>query len=328
MKIGIRRSFAVVLLLLVLPLAAEAYTIVLRDGRRIEIPNAFEVGTSTLTYETAPGIQITLQLAIIDVAKTELANKEASGSLLKRSNAAKNEQIPVKTSGSGFLVTNEDLERFRQARIAGERASEKRRKELGLPSVEESRRETMSAGDRAQAQLLRMRTQAEQSEAVWRTRAFELRQEIIATNERINFIETRLNQLPLNYSFGGFTAVSPFLSVDQLARGANYPLYSNRGSLGRAGFQARVGFGNERARGQVQFNSFPGPRFFGRRVGNRFPYGNIVALPFDSYDSSFERATLAAELSQLLVQRAALQARWRLLEDEARRSGAYPGWLR
>ncbi|HJX91038.1 MAG TPA: hypothetical protein VJ372_11110 [Pyrinomonadaceae bacterium] len=37
---------------------------------------------------------------------------------------------------------------------------------------------------------------------------------------------------------------------------------------------------------------------------------------------------LLSELDQLLAQRAGLQARWRDLEDEARRSGAYPGWLR
>jgi hypothetical protein len=34
------------------------------------------------------------------------------------------------------------------------------------------------------------------------------------------------------------------------------------------------------------------------------------------------------ELDQQAVRRAGLQARWRELEQEARRRGAYPGWLR
>jgi hypothetical protein len=37
---------------------------------------------------------------------------------------------------------------------------------------------------------------------------------------------------------------------------------------------------------------------------------------------------LITQLDDLLGKRAALQARWRDLEEEARRAGAYPGWLR
>src|SRR5918999_1211653 len=61
--------------------AASAYTVVMRNGRRVEIPNTFTVTKSTLTYETAPGIQVTIQLAGIDVAATERVNGQAAGSL-------------------------------------------------------------------------------------------------------------------------------------------------------------------------------------------------------------------------------------------------------
>jgi len=37
---------------------------------------------------------------------------------------------------------------------------------------------------------------------------------------------------------------------------------------------------------------------------------------------------LFIQLNDLLSQRAGMQARWRDLEEEARRAGAYPGWLR
>ncbi|MCA1850460.1 MAG: hypothetical protein LC672_05295, partial [Acidobacteria bacterium] len=43
---------------------------------------------------------------------------------------------------------------------------------------------------------------------------------------------------------------------------------------------------------------------------------------------SYDRSVLAARLYEAEAERAALQARWRLLEEEARRAGALPGWLR
>src|ERR1700749_4847197 len=46
--------------------AASAYTLVMRSGRRVEIPNTFTLSKSTLTYETAPGIQVSVQLVSID----------------------------------------------------------------------------------------------------------------------------------------------------------------------------------------------------------------------------------------------------------------------
>jgi hypothetical protein len=59
----------------------------MRNGRRVEIPNTFTLTDSTLTYETAPGIQVTIQTAGIDIAATESANRQAPGSF--RAQAAK-----------------------------------------------------------------------------------------------------------------------------------------------------------------------------------------------------------------------------------------------
>jgi hypothetical protein len=76
--------------------------------------------------------------------------------------------------------------------------------------------------------------------------------------------------------------------------------------------------------------------------GNQYPYGrnrrsnrrwgrygqqNVLVLP-PQEDHSLERATLTNQLNELLMQRAALGVRWKELEEEARRAGAYPGWLR
>src|SRR6266498_4344153 len=79
------RFLFVIVILVALANVASAYTIVFRSGLRIEVPATFEVGTVTVTYELAPGINKTLQLALIDVAATERANFEAPGGFFKHS---------------------------------------------------------------------------------------------------------------------------------------------------------------------------------------------------------------------------------------------------
>jgi hypothetical protein len=54
------------------------------------------------------------------------------------------------------------------------------------------------------------------------------------------------------------------------------------------------------------------------------PYG----LAYQNYDFAGERAGLIYRLHELETARSAFQARWRALEEEARRAGAAPGWLR
>ena len=316
-------------LFLLLPIVAHAYTLVLRDGRRVEIPENFVVSSSTLTYEVSAGIQITVQLNAVDIAATEKANNETKGSLLRRSvNKPTQLNTYSRPSRSANTVTNLDLESFRQTRIANETLYEKRRKELGLPSLEEARQASLAAGERAQAQLLTIRQEDQRSEVYWRNRAAELRADLADVSARINMVQARLNELPLNYSFGSFTTIAPFTSIPFVpVQSLRPPQFVHAGSIGlRPGFGATIGFGRAFPAARPYPRVRPG---FGRRPfaqGGRF--GTLIALPFDAYDNSYERASLISELNQLLMQRAGLQARWRELEDEARRSGAYPGWLR
>src|SRR5829696_667403 len=74
----------------------NAYTVVMRDGRRVEIPNEFTVTNSTVTYEVSNGFQVTIQLNTVDIAATERANGEAQGSFLRKANA------PAAPSQSGL----------------------------------------------------------------------------------------------------------------------------------------------------------------------------------------------------------------------------------
>jgi len=323
--------------LLVIPLlvstVANAYTIVLRDGRRVDIPNDFVISASTLTYQAGTGIQITMQLAIVDIGATEKANKETSGAFYNRLNKSKPELPTARTAVRGSVVTNDDLERFRSARVASEVAFDKRRKELGLPSVEESREAAALVSERTQETLRSIRSQQDDAESYWRGRAASLRSELAAVNEQINLVQARLNELPLNYAFGAFTTVAPFgsfgsapmtLSVDQLARGARPPIIN---TIAPQTLTARGGFGNGRIRGRVLVNNFGRHQFARRPFVGGFP-GSFVALPYDAYDNAYERSALLSQLDQLLIQRAGMLGRFRALEDEVRQAGAYPGWLR
>src|SRR5919197_1575763 len=69
--------------LLMFAITASAYTLVLRNGQRIEIPSEFTLTKTTLTYEVSPGFNKTMQLILIDVAATERANHETRGSFFK-----------------------------------------------------------------------------------------------------------------------------------------------------------------------------------------------------------------------------------------------------
>ena len=86
---GISRVLSLALFLFLGVSAVNAYTVVMRDGRRVEIPNEFTVTNSTLTYDAGDRIQVTIQLNTVDIAATERANAEAPGSFLLKANVPK-----------------------------------------------------------------------------------------------------------------------------------------------------------------------------------------------------------------------------------------------
>ncbi|HKG59073.1 MAG TPA: hypothetical protein VKB05_04780 [Pyrinomonadaceae bacterium] len=193
-----RVFFAVVFLALTVS-AVNAYTVVMRDGRRVEIPNEFTVTNSTLTYAVSNGFQVTIQLNTVDIAATERANGERTGALLQRSGAPVTVPNAPQTRARRS-ITNQDLEVYRKARVENERAYEEQRKELGLPSAEERRREVAEIEDRTLEQVRSMRAQ---EEAYWRSRAEALRAEAGANEGRLGSIRA---EIPWSYSsFGGFT---------------------------------------------------------------------------------------------------------------------------
>ena len=205
----LKRGFFVVVFLALTVSAVNAYTVVMRDGRRVEIPNEFTVTNSTLTYEVSNGFQVTIQLNTVDIAATERANGAPTGSLLQRTAAVAVPTTPQTRPRAGRSITNRDLEVYRKAREDNERAYEIRRQELGLPSMEDRRREVAEIEDRTVEQVRSMRAR---EEAYWRSRAEALRAEMMSNEAQ--FVRHRPEEFGWSYSsLGGFPGFFPFDNV-------------------------------------------------------------------------------------------------------------------
>ncbi|MBV9210115.1 MAG: hypothetical protein JOZ52_05775 [Acidobacteria bacterium] len=343
-----RKLAAALALSLLLPVAACAYTVVMRGGHRVEIPDAFEVTATTLTYETSSGIYVTLQMSTIDIAATERANGEVAGSLLQRAGrrsaaAAVSTSQAAKNPNAARAVrtlTNMDLEGARRRRLESEAAYERRRKELGLPSREETERQRLEESERAREILSRSEGAQLDAESYWRERATSLRDELYALDAQINYLRARLNETSNTISTISFATLgSPAPFIFSTGRPQTPPVAFNQSpsTVRPNGGLLVANSGDRRPRAGV-FLNFSNSFGFNkhRRVFNRFNFNQCRFAPcfpgfastYPYYDNSYDRSALITQIRDLEATRAGLQARWRLLEDEARRAGAQPGWLR
>jgi hypothetical protein len=348
----LKRVFAVVIVVVVLGISASAYTVVMRGGRRIEIPNAFVVTPATLTYETAPGIQITLQLAAIDIPATDKANNEPAGSLLRRVRQSPELTLSQNSDGHAprpaparHTITNRDLEPAARRRMESAAAYEARRKQLGLASVAESQRQSLAEPESFELELEQRRVAERESEAYWRERAAALRTEMATLDAELNFTRVQLEESPSGFvngwNFGSFLSAVPFISLGGVGRrsfgnfgsgrfGGHRPsVFVAPGSGARPLSGPRV-WSDRRTQGQVFVNPRGYPHAAPGGIRGGFPPfgGGAVFSSGPAYDYSYERGELITRFNQLAAARAGLNARWRELEDEARRAGAPPGWLR
>jgi hypothetical protein len=348
LKSGISRTVSVIALVCLIAVSASAYTVVMRSGRRIEIPANFVVTRTTLTYEVSPGMQITLQMQAIDVAATERANNEQPGALLRRVEPTINTVAPAVAADSVKAVrtiTNRDLQAAMLRRQQSEIAYHQRVKQLGLPSLEESRRRAAAESEVIRDELAETRVARNDSEQYWRSRASDLRTELAAIDAEIEYIGARIDEYPFpngGSSVTSVTTVDPYLSLGNLGRD-RYGYGRNRrdvfGNWQRdrrdvfsspgANSQDRTRLGSGRGRDR-RYRSGWGRNGVGIGIGTTVGgYPNVVTgNTVPDYDYSYERSQLITRFNELSAERAGLRARWRQLEEEARRAGASPGWLR
>jgi hypothetical protein len=286
--------------------AASAYTLVFRGGNRIEIPAEFTLTKTTLTYEISPGFNKTIQLMLIDVAATERANRESPGSFYKHQPETASITPTEPVQRATRTLTNTDLTAIRDRRIASEQAYEKRRKELELPTVEETRRR-QDAESAAWREEIRADSAAKaREENYWRQRARELRTEIAMVDTQINYVRARLNEVNQNSLNNQPIITETYPLWPRMGRRQgwpyNYPTYPN-GPFGWPGTARPI----------------PG-------MGYPYPYPYPQG-PFDNFGDSAEKSGLTTRLDDLQARRGALAVQWQALEDEARDARVPQVWL-
>lgn len=297
LRSSLRKSAIAVAILLAVAVTASAYTLVLRNGQRMEIPSDFTLTRTTLTYEVSPGFNKTLQLILIDVAATERANREAPGAFYKHTEETTAVSQPAFPATR--TLTNSDLVSIRQRRLASEQAYEQRRKELDLPTVGETRRRQDEEGAVLREQFRAESAAKLREETYWRERARDLRTEIAMVDTQISYVRARLSEVNES-SLANRSWVTDV-----------YPLWPN----------------NRQRRGNGRWQPFPGRvarPVYGWGLPNIYGY---PAGPFDNFDESAEQADLTNRLDDLQVRRAGLAAQWLALEDEARDARVPQVWL-
>jgi hypothetical protein len=295
-----------VALVFLIAITASPYTLVLRNGQRMEIPDEFVLTKTTLTYEISPGFNRTMLITLINIPATERANRESPGGFYKHAEAVAAPVVNQPVQRAVRTLTNTDLEAVRQRRVESEQAYEARRKQLGLPTVAETRRRQDEESALVRAEIREGNFAKMREESYWRGRARDLRNEIAAVDTQINYLRGRITEL--NQS-----------SLAQQSFTEIYPLWpNNRPWLGNGQWGAYPNW-NWRLPGYTPAR--PGYGGLGY-PGYGYPPG-----PFDNFNNSQQRSELTYRMDDLLVRRAGLAARWRTLEDEARDARVPQVWL-
>src|SRR6266850_857633 len=273
------RIVSVSVIILLVCVVANAYTVIMLGGRRVEIPSQFVVTPATLTYQVAEGIQITIPMAAIDIPATEKANNETPGSLLKRAQLTTKEPLVARNpiqkqktdSGVRRTITNRDLETSMRRRRESEVAYEVRRKQLGLPPLDESRRRAAAEFDLVTTQLAQKRIAERESEDYWRGRATALRTETAALDAELNYVRNRLDEVPFATPLG--------------VLGESITSYG--GIVGFGGSRGSGNFGGSGNWGGRRYGNFGGGRPFlgqtagavaGARAAERFSISHVSFL--------------------------------------------------
>lgn len=179
-----------------LPVTANAYTLVLRGGRHVTVPDDFKVTPTAVVYEASPGLSIPIRLTNIDVAATEKANAEPAGSFARRIKRGTAEGVAAQTPGpvktnrrdGSKVITNKELEPSRLRREAQEAEYERTRRQRGMPSREELRQYFEEQDRRLHESALR--AEAERAEAVLES----VRSELVEVKQNLYELSLRLSQ--------------------------------------------------------------------------------------------------------------------------------------
>jgi hypothetical protein len=237
----VSKTLLATLFFLLLPAAADAYTLVLRSGRQVNIPEDFRVTPAAVIYEASPGFSVTVWLANLDVAATERANAEPAGSFAKRikqepgDGAATPAQGDVKSErrAGPKVITNKDLEPSRLRREAQEEEYERTRRARGMPSKQELQR-------RIEEQDRRLRELSQESEAERAEAELEsVRSELVNVRQELNELGLSLSRQAEDYAPAyAYPNYYPYYYAPPVVIINRFP-FGHRGGFGRGHFLPR-----------------------------------------------------------------------------------------
>lgn len=254
------------------------------------------------------------------------------------------------TSGLAYsqtkTITNADLEKYRQKRLAAERDYRENYYQRGFPSPEELERQNEESGRDLIEYSKQLRSERVENDNSYQAEADGLRSQIASVEAQINYLRGELNRDPnLGRIFlgSGFSSGSVFqtgsvanrrvlpnivqsqrvlpnivggTNVGNFGTTANGRIFNGgsgvifRGSLGNTNGGAFI-------RGGVR-----GGQGFRRRnfYGGGFYGGNVVALPYFN-SGSYQREEIVSNLRSLEQTRAGLLAQFQTLLAQANREG-------
>lgn len=227
------------LLFLVLPVAASAYTLVLRSGRHVTVPDDFKVTPAAVVYEASPGFSVTVWLSNIDIAATERVNGEPAGNFARRLKQGPEgaaaptrspEAAPTERRAGRKVVTNKELEPSRLRREAQEKEYERTRRERGMPSMEELR-QRLEEHDRRLHEIA-AQMEAERVEAELES----LRSELVNVRRQLGELGLQLSQQAATYGPAyAFSNPYPYFYAPPFEV---FPVlrFGHRGRFGRGNF--------------------------------------------------------------------------------------------
>lgn len=257
MSINIPRLLAKTTLLCALfmtaPVATEAYTIVLRSGERVQIPDRFRLTETTLTYEIAPSITRTILVNSIDLPATERVNNESAGGLRRRIADDARREAGVEASAQSAVAQQTRSGTTARPTLTNDDLAELRRRGANRGQAYELQRQTLPAATAAQTaeEIARMSKLAREldaessariadAEAFYGAQARALRFEFAEVNTELAYWRARLAEatsssltalatsattlvgvppIAYPYNFGGVPAGSVFVAPNIHQRG-------------------------------------------------------------------------------------------------------------
>ncbi|MEW6735145.1 MAG: hypothetical protein AB1489_27890 [Acidobacteriota bacterium] len=309
-----KRTLLLVCILALMPMVAQAYTLVLKDGRRIEVNSQYRIVNNIAIFSLPEGNRFSISLQKINVDATELANGQEVGTFLKNAtdagklakldqrsdNPSQDNDSPLVASSRAInkKLTNSDFERYRvrreeMSREAERLAAARAAAQLGALSLNgaSSNQATTttlvpSEADK-QAELLAQRRELEKNkEEYWRGRARPLLTQLRVLEEQIVALSSQIDE-----------------NRRSIANSPNVSIYNPP-------------------------PVYPGVIIGGVPIGIGAPRTTGGVVVIRDNPNQQRGISLQDRLVELQLQYQETAILYEELREEARRAGALPGWLR